>query len=113
MQQKISHYQSLYREYLTLQADNERLMANLHRQNAIMDELSAFYFNHHGQSKWQRYYEAIENGADIDLTTDGEYSVMGQDTLWDMFCDERAFYERLAKFAQSRLDKLTNRRCWA
>ncbi|MBE9579080.1 MULTISPECIES: DUF4298 domain-containing protein [Moraxella] len=109
MQQKISHYQALYREWLALQADNDKLMANLHRQNAITDELSAFYFNHHGQSDWQRYYEALENGADVDLTTDGEYSVMSQDTLWDMFCDERAFYERLSKFAQNRLHDLNNK----
>lgn len=109
MQQKISHYQALYREWLALQADNEKLMANLHRQNAITDELSAFYFNHHGQSDWQRYYEALENGANVDLITDGEYSVMSQDTLWDMFCDERAFYEQLAKFAQDRLHNLNNK----
>lgn len=109
MQQKISHYQALYREWLTLQADNEKLMANLHRQNAMTDELSTFYFNHHGQSDWQRYYEALENGAKVDLTTAGEYSVMSQDTLWDMFCDEREFYEHLVKFAQKRLDELNNK----
>lgn len=109
MQQKISHHQALYREWLTLQADNEKLMANLHRQNAITDELSAFYFNHQGQSEWQRYYETLENGATCDLTTEGEYSIMSQDTLWDMFCDERAFYDCLAKFAQKRLDELANR----
>ncbi len=109
MQQKIYHYQALYREWLALQADNDKLMASLHRQNAITDELSAFYFNHHGQSDWQRYYKALENGAECDLTTDGEYSVMSQDTLWDMFCDERAFYEQLAKFAQNRLHKLNNK----
>lgn len=108
-EQIIQNYQALYREWLALQADNEKLMANLHRQNAITDELSAFYFNHHGQSEWQRYYELLESGAKINLTTDGEYSVMSQDTLWDMFCDERAFYEQLAKFAQARLHELDNK----
>lgn len=109
MQQKTSHYQALCREWLALQADNNKLIANLHLPTAITDELSAFYFNHHGQSDWQRYYEALENGAECDLTTDGEYSVMSQDTIWDMFCDERAFYEQLVKFAQNRLDDLNNK----
>lgn len=99
MKKDIDNFQSLYREYLDLQSQDEALFANLKRRQEIMAQLEQFY-----DGKWREYYEAIENGAEIDLTTNGEYSVMSQDTLWDAFCDERAFYEALLAIAQERLN---------
>lgn len=104
MQTKISHFQSLYREYLTLQSQDEILLANLKRRQEIMTELENFYF----EGKWREYYDKIENGADIDLTTQGEYSIMSQDTLWNAFCDERVFYETLLEIAKEQLAKMDN-----
>lgn len=100
MQSQIPHLQSLYREYLALHAQDEAIFANLKRRQAIMAQLEQFY-----ESKWREYYEAIENGADIDLTTEGEYSIMSQDALWDAFCEDRAFYEKLLALTQQALDK--------
>ena len=100
MQNQIPHFQSLYREYLALQAQDEALFANLKRRQELIGQLKQFYFD----GKWREYYEAIENGAEIDLTTQGEYSIMSQDALWDAFCDERDFYEALLAMAQERLN---------
>lgn len=112
-QHQINHLQSLYRQWLALQADNRDFLANLIRQNALADELTAFYQNAspnnpNGQSGWLGLYEAIDKGEAFDLTTQGEASIMSQDTLWDMLCDERAFYEQLYQFAHNRLQTLTD-----
>ena len=83
------------------------MLDNLKRQTELFNELSAFYFGKDGRSKWQALNERIESGEQVDLTTDGEYSIMSQDTLWNMACDERAFYETLLYIAQQRLDELS------
>lgn len=104
LQNTINHYQNLYRQWHSLQANNNALLTHLSHQNAIADELAAFY---HGDtsSDWLAVYEAVEQGATVPCTQ-GEHSIISQDTLWDMLCDERAFYEQLQQFATQRLQQL-------
>lgn len=112
-QHTIDHHQALYRQWLTLQDDRETFIDKLAHQAVVGDELFAFYFGRGDgdtQSDWRQYYDLIDEGQiDVDLTTQGEYSVMSEDTLWNAFCDEREFYERLLALAQKRLTQLDER----
>lgn len=81
MQNEIQHLQTLYREWLQLQDKLATANQDWKRSCEIMTTLKQFYF----EGEYQTYYEAIAAGTDVDLRTQGEYSIMGEDTLWDAF----------------------------
>ncbi|WP_416190584.1 DUF4298 domain-containing protein [Neisseria sp. CCUG12390] len=92
MQPTIDRIQSLYREWLDLQAKLESAQKDWQRSRDIMQELSTFYFD----GEYQNFYARIENGEHVNLRTDGEYSVMSEDALWNAFHDQSALaWERL------------------
>lgn len=81
MQTEIQRIQNLYGEWVKL---HEKLVAaeqDWQRSQALMRELHDFYFN----GKYMQYNEAIENGAEVHIDTQGEYSVMSEDALWNAF----------------------------
>lgn len=51
------------------------------RGEEMIRQLSAFYFD----GNYMSCYEAIEGGANIRAKTEGEYNIMGENTLWDAF----------------------------
>ncbi|WP_373742194.1 DUF4298 domain-containing protein [Neisseria sp.] len=83
MQPTIDRIQSLYREWLDLQAKLEAAQKDWQRSRDIMHELEQFYF----EGEYQDFYARIENGETVDLKTQGEYSVMSEDALWNAFHD--------------------------
>lgn len=92
MQPTIDHIQALYREWLTLQAKIEAAQKDWQRGREIMQELSAFYFD----GAYRDFHERLENGETADLQTEGEYSVMSEDALWNAFHDQSALaWERV------------------
>ncbi|UNU73875.1 DUF4298 domain-containing protein [Moraxella nasovis] len=110
IQNEIKKYQALYRRWLDIQSDDDKLIAVLKERAKLTQELSWFYFGDHTDkpSRWSCLYDEIEMGAQVDLKTSGEYSVMSQDTLWDMAIAERQFYEELQQLIELQLRKLNN-----
>ena len=100
-EQKIHHIQKLYREWLELEPRLAQAQKDWQHAITIMNELEAFYFN----GEYGELYQAIEDGLQVDLTTDGEYSVMGEDTLWNAFHDKDVRLWQLLRFAVKHLDR--------
>ncbi len=79
VQAHIDEIQALYREWNAIVPKLREARLEWDKGMQIMDKLSKFYFGDH----YMKYLNAMENGMDIDQTTEGEYCIMGQDTLWD------------------------------
>ncbi|ULJ59992.1 DUF4298 domain-containing protein [Wielerella bovis] len=101
MQNEINRIQALYREWLQLQEKLQREQKDWQRANQIMHELNAFYFD----GQFQEFYEKMEQGADVDLRTEGEYSVMSEDTLWNAFHEHQQLAWARLRGAIDVLDK--------
>lgn len=100
-QQKINQIQEKYREWLGLYGRLETAYQELVKSTELMQELEDFYF----RGDFQEIYESIENGEKLDLTTKGEYSIMGEDTLWNAFHDQQTLLWKFLKLAVKNLDK--------
>ncbi|XXQ67584.1 DUF4298 domain-containing protein [Neisseriaceae bacterium B1] len=101
MQNEINRIQALYREWLQLYEKLQDSQHDWQRSHEIMDELSEFYF----QGKFREFCEHIEQGQDVDLRTEGEYSVMSEDTLWNAFHEQQQLAWTRLRSAIDVLDK--------
>lgn len=100
-QMRINEIQQLYREWTQLVPKFEAARQDWQRGMEIMQKLAQFYFS----GEFRRYYEVIENGLSVDLHTEGEYSVMGEDTLWNAFHEQQQFAWQRLRTAIAVLDK--------
>lgn len=70
-----------------------------------MAQLQAFYFD----DEFLAIDNAIENGLKLDLAThlmtEGEYSVMGEDTIWNAVDEQQQALWWLLRFAVKHLDR--------
>ncbi|MDO5073976.1 MAG: DUF4298 domain-containing protein, partial [Neisseria animaloris] len=83
-QARINHIQKLYREWTALFPKLEAAHQDWLRGEAIMRELAQFYF----EGEYMRYVQALEDGLDVNLHTQGEYSIMSEDALWNAFTEQ-------------------------
>ena len=81
-QRRIDEIQSLYREWLRLLPELEAAQDEWRKAAEIVRKLDGFY-----SGEYNRYYTEIENGLPVSLETEGEYSIMSQDALYDAFGD--------------------------
>ena len=81
-QRRIDEIQSLYREWLRLLPQLEAAQDEWRKAAEIVRKLDGFY-----SGEYNRYYTEIENGLPVSLETEGEYSIMSQDALYDAFGD--------------------------
>lgn len=100
-QARINEIQQLYREWTELLPKLEAARQDWRRGEAIMRQLEKFYF----EGEFTRYHQAVENGLDIDLRTAGEYSVMGEDTLWNAFAEQQTLARQWLRAAVAVLDR--------
>lgn len=82
-QARINEIQALYREWLRLQPRLAAAQAEWRQAAAVMRQLSAFY-----DQEYIELYQAIEEGLPVCLHTEGEYSVMSEDALWEAFGEQ-------------------------
>lgn len=87
MQKRIDEIQSKYREWCNLLPQLEEDIRRWQHAAALIRDMDDFYTR-----EYQQYYQAIEEGKEIDLRTEGEYSIMSEDALWDAFGE----FQRLA-----------------
>ncbi|KZC77017.1 hypothetical protein TV01_0830 [Neisseria flavescens] len=78
MQKRIDEIQSKYREWCELLPQLEADIARWKHAASLMQDMDDFYTN-----EYQACHQAIEEGADVDLRTQGEYSIMSEDALWN------------------------------
>lgn len=100
-QNRINAIQKTYKEWLDLQQRLENARQDLTKSIELIAQLEQFYF----EGEWRELHEQIDNGLAVDLTTSGEYSVMGEDTLWNAFHDHQALMWDFLRTATKALDK--------
>lgn len=101
MQQQITDIQATYKQWLAVQEKLIQSQKDWREAAELMHTLKQFYFG----GNWSDSYEAIQNGKDVDLTTDGEHSIMAEDTLWNAFYDYQALLWQSVRFAIGELDE--------
>lgn len=87
MQKRIDEIQNKYREWCKLLPVLEEDIRRWKQAAELIHEMDKFYTH-----EYQQYYQAIESGEAVDLHTEGEYSIMSEDALWDAFGE----FQRLA-----------------
>ncbi len=98
-QRRIDEIQSLYREWLRLLPELEAAQDEWRRAAEIVRKLDGFY-----SGEYNRYYTEIENGLPVSLETEGEYSIMSQDALYDAFGDHYRLSWEWMRLAVASLD---------
>lgn len=101
MQARLHHVQRLYREWTLLLPRLQAAQLDWARGDEIMRELSRFYFG----GGFLDCRDAIDNGALIDLRTEGEHSVLAEDTLWNALHDQRSLAWQRLRAAVEVLDR--------
>lgn len=100
-QQRIDEIQAIYREWLAYHEKLQQATQDWHKSAQLMAKLEEFYFD----GEYQELYEQIEQGLSVDLTTQGEYSVMSEDALWNAFHQQQSLLWQQLRFAVKHLDK--------
>ena len=98
-QRRIDEIQSLYREWLRLLPKLEAAQDEWRKATEIVRKLDGFY-----SGEYNRYYTEIENGLPVSLETEGEYSIMSQDALYDAFGDHYRLSLEWMRLAVASLD---------
>lgn len=99
IQQRINEIQNLYKEWTILNQQLQHSHQLWQRGCEIVKQLEAFY-----QQEYQNYYEQIEQGLEVDLTTDGEHSIMSEDAIWNALHDHEKLLWKQLKLAVQHLD---------
>ncbi|MFK7642826.1 DUF4298 domain-containing protein [Neisseria oralis] len=98
-QRRIDEIQSLYREWLRLLPQLEAAQDEWRKAAEIVRKLDGFY-----SGEYNHYYTEIENGLPVSLETEGEYSIMSQDALYDAFGDHYRMSWEWMRLAVASLD---------
>lgn len=99
-QTRIDEIQQLYREWMQWLPKLEAAQSDWQHAAALMQKLAQFYFG----GEYNRYYNALANGLDVDLRTQGEYSVMSEDALWNAFGEQQTLAWQWLRSAVAVLD---------
>lgn len=105
MQDRINQAQGLYREWTQLLPRLHAAQADWQRGADIMRALAHFYF----EGDYMRCHEALEAGAPLRLQTQGEHSVMAEDTLWNAFHEQQTLAWQRLRAAIDVLDRQEQR----
>jgi hypothetical protein len=98
MQKRIDEIQSKYREWCHLLPQLEEDIRRWKHAVALIRDMDNFYTN-----EYQACHRAIEDGAEVDLRTEGEYSIMSEDALWNALGE---FHQLAWLYLRSSVDAL-------
>lgn len=101
LQIRIDEIQTAYHEWLLLQEKLEQAQQDWQKSIELMQKMQEFYLD----GEYQEIYERIEKGEIFDLTTQGEYSVMSEDALWNAMHEHDQALWQMLRFAVKYLDK--------
>lgn len=100
-QNRINEIQTTYHEWLSLQEKLAQAHQDWQKSVELMQKMQTFYLD----GEYQAIYEKIENGENFDLTTQGEYSIMSEDALWNAMHEHDQALWQMLRFAVKHLDK--------
>lgn len=100
-QAEIDQIQALYREWTQLLPQLEAARADWQRGEAIMRQLAAFYFD----GGYRACIDAQEQGWQPDLTTQGEYSILSEDALWNAYGEQQTLAWQWLRESMETLDR--------
>jgi hypothetical protein len=98
MQKRIDEIQSKYREWCHLLPQLEEDLKRWKHAVALIRDMDNFYTH-----EYQACHQAIEDGAELDLRTEGEYSIMSEDALWNALGE---FHQLAWLYLRSSVDAL-------
>jgi len=98
MQKRIDEIQSKYREWCHLLPQLEEDIRRWKHAVALIRDMDNFYTH-----EYQACHRAIEDGAELDLSTEGEYSIMSEDALWNALGE---FHQLAWLYLRSSVDAL-------
>ena len=98
-QQRIDEIQALYRRWLQLLPQLEAAQQQWRQAAQIMTELDKFY-----AAEYMAYANAVADGLPVSLHTEGEYSVLSEDALFDAFGDHYRLAWQWLREATAALD---------
>lgn len=81
MNNQVQQMQDLYGQWVALQPQLENALRQWQQAAEIMQQLKQFYYS----PEWQELYE---NFDDKTLDTQGNYSVLSEDALWNAFHEQ-------------------------
>ncbi|OOS06015.1 protein of unknown function [Moraxella cuniculi DSM 21768] len=91
--------QALYREWLAAKSALQNTREQLEHALAVMEKLQQTYYS----PAFNELYDADERG-ELNTTTQGEYSVMSQDTIYNEFIEKDQELWRLLKLCVQHLE---------
>ena len=98
-QRRIDEIQALYRRWLDLLPALEDAQAQWRQAADIMAELDRFY-----ATEYMPYCNAVSDGLPVSLHTQGEYSVLSEDALFNAFGDHYRIAWEWLRLATAALD---------
>lgn len=99
-QRRIDEIQSLYRQWLRLLPALQAAQRQWRQASGLMRQLEDFYEQEYGPLN-----QAISAGLPVDLRTEGEYSVMSEDALYDAFGERQNLAWAWMRLAMKDLDR--------
>lgn len=100
-QNRVDDVQEAYRQWLQLQEKLENSYKDLQESAALMQKMKDFYFG----KDYRKIYDLLqENKLNLNLETQGEYSVMSEDAIWNALHEHQTLLWKFLKFAVKELD---------
>ncbi|WGE90048.1 DUF4298 domain-containing protein [Actinobacillus arthritidis] len=90
MTNHIQQIQDQYGELLKLLPKLENSLADWHKAIKLSQQLSLFYTS----PEWLDLYD---NANHIKLDTQGNYSILSQDAIWNVLTEQRELTEQMSK----------------
>lgn len=82
-QQQLDHMQNLYRQWTLLLPQLQQDIARWQQAIAIMQQLDQFYSN----GGYRDLRDLEEQGVALNTNTQGEYSILSEDAIWNALND--------------------------
>ncbi|OAQ15482.1 hypothetical protein F480_02825 [Bibersteinia trehalosi Y31] len=95
--EEIQKLQDLYNQWVKLVPELEKSIAQWQQAERLLKPLSAFY----ASPVWRELHEHFDEILD----TQGNYSILSEDALWNALSDHKALYDELDEILQTSFSK--------
>lgn len=103
-QARLDALQETYRQWLALKPELYQAKDTLSHAMQLMQQLEHSYFG----DEFGELMDADSQGI-LDTRTDGEYSVLGEDTIWNELAEKDELLWSILKLCIAHLDKSSTR----
>ncbi|MFB6348435.1 DUF4298 domain-containing protein [Moraxella sp. ZJ142] len=100
LQAKLDHIQSVYRDWLSAKSALADAQQELERALSLIQEIETAYYS----ADFAALYQADAEGK-LNTATEGEYSVMGEDTIYNEFIEKDQILWSMLKLCVKHLER--------